>query len=534
MGPPIQIEGKKAHSADEVDSKKVPTRILAGQPNEKQAKTVRPELRRWLRGVFSFPALLTLLLATLVFTLAREGLSDPDIWWHLRNAEYLLKFHQLPRFDMYSFTVAGQPWINYEWLAEIPYYLAWRAWGLMGIKALVLLLVELIFLGLLYLCTKASGNVKASVVACCFSSFLAVVSFGPRTILFGYAYLVVLLILLERFRSQGRGPLWLIPPLFCLWVNTHGSWLLGLIVFGIIVATGLVEGRWARLESVRWTPSQLRKLVVTGLASVASLFVNPFGLGLVLVPFDFAFRQKLNIAHIAEWGSVNFHDARGRMVLALLMILLLSALLRDYRWQLAELGLVLFALYCGLTYIRFLFLLGLLAAPVLAKALDFLPPYRPETDKPLLNALFMGFLLAGMLRYHPTTAELEHSIAREYPAEVLPYLSAHLPAGRMLNSYLWGGYLGWYDRELKTFIDSRVDIFEHAGVLQDYIDLLELRKPQDILDKYQIRFVLFPPDEPLTFALEHDPAWKVVYNDPVSVLLERVSMNAGSHSPDGR
>jgi hypothetical protein len=525
MAPQAQPEGREALPAFEVDGGEVSPHVLHGPASE--APPVRAGLR-WLRAVFSFPAMLTVLLITVVFTMARGGLGDPDIWWHLRNAEYLLNHHQFPRQDLYSFTVAGHLWINHEWLAELPYYLVWRARGLWGIKTLVLGLLEAIFLGLLYLCYKASGNFKGSVVACCSSVFLGVVSFGPRTILFGYAYLIALLIILERFRRQGRAPLWLIPPLFCLWINTHGSWSLGLIVFGVIVAAGLVEGRWGRVEAERWTPSQLRKLVVIGLASVTALFVNPFGYRLVLYPFDLAFRQKVNVSHVAEWMSVDFHDIRGKIALVLLIGLLLSALLRDCRWALAELGLVLFALYCGLTYIRFLFLLGIVAAPALAKILDFLPPYRPEIDKPLLNALFIGVMVTGMARYYPTTPALEHSVAQQYPAEVLSFLSSHAPTGPMLNDYLWGGYLGWNDRNLKVFIDSRVDIFEYSGVLQDYLDLMALKKPQSILDKYQIRYVLFPPDQPLTYVLEHDRGWKVVTKNQVSVLLERVGETATS------
>ena len=520
MDPQAQPEGREAVPAFEVDDGEVSAHVLHAAASE--TPPVRAGLR-WLRVVFSFPAMLTVLLTTVVFTLARGGIDDPDIWWHLRNAEYLLSHHQLPRQDLYSFTVAGHPWINHEWLAEIPYYLAWRAWGLWGIKTLSLVLLESIFLGLLYLCWRQSSNIKASAIACCLAAFLGTVSFGPRTILFGYAYLVVLLIILERFRRQGRAPLWLIPPLFCLWINTHGSWSLGLIVFGVIVAAGLVEGRWGRVEAERWTPSQLRKLVVTSLASVAALFVNPHGYRLVLYPFDLAFRQKLNIAHVMEWVSVDFHDARGKIVLALLIGLLLAALLSDQRWKLAELGLVLFALYSGLTYIRFLFLLGIVVAPLLAKILDFLPPYQPEIDKPLLNVLFMGAMVTGMARYYPTTPALERSVAEHYPTEMLPFLRSHALKGPMLNEYLWGGYLGWNDRNLKVFIDSRVDLFEYAGVLQDYLDLLALKKPQSILDKYQIRYVLFPPGQPLTYALEHDPGWKVVTKNQVSVLLERVS-----------
>jgi len=373
----------------------------------------------------------------------------------------------------------------------------------------------------LYLCYKESGNFKASVAACCFTVFLAVVSFGPRTILFGYAYLVVLLIILQRFRRAERAPLWLIPPLFCLWANTHGSWLLGLIVFFIIAGAGLVRGSWGRVEAEPWTPPQRRKLALTGLASGAALFINPFGHRLVFYPFDLAFRQKLNISHIAEWVSVDFHDTRGKVVLTLLLLLLLSALLRECRWTLTELGLVVFGLYCGLTYIRFLFLLAIVAAPVIAKVLDFLPPYQPEIDKRLLNALLMFLMAGAMVRYWPNSAELQSSLSQDYPVEALPYLRAHPPATPMLNFYLWGGYLGWNDRDVKVFIDSRVDIFEYAGVLQDYIDLLGLKEPRKILDKYRIRSVLFPLDEPLTYVLEHDPGWRVLYRDRLCVLLER-------------
>jgi hypothetical protein len=462
-----------------------------------------------------------MLVVALGFVMENKGIQDPDIWWHLRNAEYLFQHHQLPRQDMFSFTVAGHPWINHEWLAEIPYYLAWRAAGLVGVKSLTIAVIELIFLSLLYLCYQESRNFKASVAACCLSIFLATVSFGPRTVLFGYLYLVVLLIILQRFRQKGTAPLWLIPPLFCLWINTHGSWSLGLVVFGVIAVAGLAKGTWGRVEAAPWTPAQWRKLLITGLASVAALFLNPYGSRLVLYPLDLAFRQKLAVAHVAEWVSVDFHDSLGRLVLGVLVSLLLGALLRSRRWTLAELGLLLFGLYCGLTYIRFLFLFAILGAPVIAKLLDFLPPYRPEDETPLVNAVVILLLIGAMLYYWPKSAGLERSVEQHYPAQALPFLKAHPPAGPMLNFYLWGGYLGWNDRNVKVFIDGRSDIFEYEGILRDYLDLLSVKEPKSILDKYHIRYVLFPVAEPLTYVLEHDPEWKVVYRDQLSVMLER-------------
>ena len=464
--------------------------------------------------------------------MARSGMGDPDIWWHLRNAEYLIQNHQLPRADMYSFTVAGHPWMNHEWLAEIPFYIAFRVGGLVGIKTISIGLVEAIFLLLLYLTYKDSGNFKAAVAAVALSTFLAKVSFGPRTILFGYLYLVVMLLVLQRLREKGSAPLWLLPPLFCLWINTHGSWSLGLILLGIVIASGLFQGEWGLVHAEKWSPDQSRNLLIAAGASIAALFVNPFGYRLVLYPVDLAFRQKLNIAHVAEWVSVDFHDLRGRIVFLLIVTVLLGGLVRKKRWSLGEIGLLLFALYSGLTYIRFLFLLGIISAPIVAKILDFAPPYRLQDDTPRFNALVVLLMIGGMVYYWPTNAYLQKQLDKEYPTEALAYLQAHPLQGNLLNFYLWGGYLEWHQRDTKVFLDSRVDIFEYAGVLKDYFELLSVQNARPVLDKYNIRYALFPRSETLTFMLEHDSGWKVLYHDSLTVLLERRDTSSGKTPVD--
>ena len=74
---------------------------------------------------FSFPTLLVaVLLASPFFSSSNvwQGapiLRDPDIWWHMRNAETLLDTHHFITTDTYSFTTRGQHWIDPEWLAEM-------------------------------------------------------------------------------------------------------------------------------------------------------------------------------------------------------------------------------------------------------------------------------------------------------------------------------------------------------------------------------------------------------------------------------
>jgi hypothetical protein len=374
----------------------------------------------------------------------------------------------------------------------------------------------------LYLSYRECGNYKAAVLASSYAVFLGRVSFGPRTILFGYVSLVVLLVILQRFRQTGHAALWLIPPLFCLWVNTHGSWFIGMIIFSIIVGGGVVRLKWGMIDSEPWTATQRKDLLLAWSASVASLFVNPFGARLVFYPLDLAYRQTLNIEHVEEWVSVNFHDARGKFVILLLIILLVSSLVRPRRWVLSELVVGLFVLYSGLTYVRFLLLLGIAMAPVLAKILDFLPPYRRELDTPVINTFAILLMIAGAAYYWPRESQLQRSVEDQYPLRAITYLKAHPPSGPIVNYYLWGGYLNWKDPQLKVFVDGRADIFEYSGVFQDYLSSLMLDAPERILDKYKARYILFPHHEPFTYFMEHDPKWKIVYSDQLSVLLERI------------
>jgi hypothetical protein len=475
-----------------------------------------------LRKVFSFPAMLMAWIVLIVVRLAERNLPDPDIWWHLRNAQYLVAHHALPNLDTYSFTVAGHPWMDPEWLAEIPYYLAWRAFGLEGIEILMLVVLELIFLSVLYLCYRRSDHIKASILACWVAVFLGTINFGPRTVLFGYVYLVILLAILERFRTQGRAPLWLLPPLFCLWINTHGSWVLGMVVLVVFIVCGFVEGEWGLIGTSRWAPQQRLHLLAAFAASCAALFVNPYSYRLVLYPLDIALRQRLAVAVVSEWRSVNFHEPRGIVVLVLLAALFLSALAMRHRWMLSDVVLTLLALYGGLSHERLLFFAGIIIAPITAELLEIVPPYRSEIDKPLLNALIISGITAFVVLRFPGPSQLQKQVAKKFPAEILPYLQSHQPQGRMLNDYEWGGYLGWQDPNLKVFVDSRVDIFEYAGVFRDYVKLMVFSEPLQILDEYRIRYVLFRPDAPLAYLLRRSSNWRVDFAGHTSALFERV------------
>ncbi len=483
------------------------------------SEKVAPVGRLWC----PFHVTLAATIALITFFFCGQSIADPDIWWHLKDAQILVQQHHWVRVDQFSYTVTGTPWVNSEWLSELLFYGIWKLHGVAALFFGYVVIAELMMIGTLTLAYRASGSIKASAVATAWAVVLAVVNFGPRTILLGWACLLALMFVLWKLMRDGDAPLWTVPLIFLLWVNLHGSWLIGLIVFAIVVGSGFVSGTWGKVVAEKWTPEVRRKLLITAGAIVPVLFVNPYGYKEVFYPFDLAFRQKLNVAHVVEWASVNFHEPRGKFVFALLLALLLLALAGRRQWKLAEVGLVAFGLYMSLTYVRFLFPAAILIAPILARQMDFMPPYKREVDRSWVNALFTAALLAAIAWRWPTTKIINDDLAKKMPIGGAHYLQTHMTSGeRVFNHYTYGGWMIWSQPSIPTFVDSRTDIFEYKGVLADYLDAVGLKNSLAIVDRYHARYIFFPSkDDPFTYLIRHTEGWHVIYDDGVSCVFER-------------
>src|ERR1700733_8502872 len=119
--------------------------VAAEQPAEPR--------RSWSARLFSLPTVLGLTLVSILYIITGsdrvvQPMEDPDIYWHLRNALQLMHSGHFIRTETWTFTVGGQPWINFEWLAEIPYYFANLWFGERGIFAVMMLLLSGIVAGI--------------------------------------------------------------------------------------------------------------------------------------------------------------------------------------------------------------------------------------------------------------------------------------------------------------------------------------------------------------------------------------------------
>ncbi len=478
-----------------------------------------------LRAV-SFPALLAALLVAALFVPLRDPNLDPDVWWHIRVGQSILATHHCPTVDTYSFTVHGHPWMAHEWLSDVLLAAVQRTGGLRGLLALDLVLGAAIVVALYALTSLRSRNSKAAFVTCALLLPLVFISITLRPQMLGYFFLILTLIILERFRQGRSATLWLLPPLFLLWVNMHGSFVTGLLAFGVYGISGLFKVRWGGLESAPWTAAQRLRLGATFLLSLCVLAVTPYGVRLAGYPLDLAFLQPINRAYIQEWEPMPFNQPFGQYFLALLVAFLLAQIVLGPTWQLAELTLFFAGLCAVCLHVRLLLVFIPFSAPLFAMILSrWVPAYDAGKDKYALNALLMIAIAVGILWFYPSRARLESGVARHFPVEAVQYILRHPPPQPMYNNYMFGGYLMFaLDGRSKVFVDGRGDIYERAGVLTDYGSIAWVApNALPLLRAYNVQSCLLERDESLATLLAVTSEWRKVYTDDVSVLFVRES-----------
>lgn len=462
-------------------------------------------------------------------------LADPDIWWHLADARILFTTHHFIHVEPYSFSVAGERWVNPEWLSEVPYWLGYHAFGLVGIFVVTYLALSANVIFLYWRGRLMSRSPGVALWLAPLGFVLMWVNAGARTILIGYLALSIEMAILEAAeRGRTRG-LWLLPPLFCVWINLHGSWIIGLAVFVLYLVCGLFRvdtGAFQQQAFARVDRSRL--LAVLGV-SLAGLFINPYGWRLIWNPFDMMLNQKLNAANASEYQPLNLGGFIGKAVVLTIVLMLIANAVRGRKWKIFEIALVLFAWYAAFCHARFTFLAAVLTIPLLA--VDVTRAFFPVTEQeqktiPVMNGVIAVLALCVIAWYFPNEEQMKKGLAATYPLQTIGSIE---PAWRTLNEDLLGGIMDFEKKP--TFVDTRWDTFEHHGILKDYLTVLRERDSVKILDKHQIDHVLMHYDQPFIYLLERSPEWRVVRTEGIGPnkyeLLERIPSRESATSHGG-
>ena len=462
-----------------------------------------------------------------LFTLAARGVADPDVWWHLRTGQLIMQNHQVFHSDPYSFTRAGQPWINHEWLSEIVMYGVYRlaGWGglIVGFAAIIAVSSLLVYL-------RCQGRPYVAGMFTVWGAAASAPIWGVRPQMFSLLLASIFLFILERSDKHPQLLSWTVP-LTVLWVNLHGGYFVGIGLMVLFLVGNVLEVSFC---SENWTQASphLRRLVLVLVACLAVVPLNPNGMRMYWYPLE-TIRSSAIQSYVDEWFSPNFHRTKELPFLCMLLATVLALGLSSRRLRVRNLLLLVATMWLALCSVRHIPIYVLVAVPILSGSIQ---SWLEERGAPtwvgsrasslwsrrmLVNAAILAtFVVFTTARVRTAISRQSETEAEHFPATAVSFLARERPPGPILNSYNWGGYLiGKLYPEYQVFVDGRTDLYGDS-FMDDFYATYHLTDGWKApIQKWQVRTIILPPDAPLMTALRSQAGWKQIYADAQAVIL---------------
>ncbi len=485
-----------------------------------QADDALPRIHRFQLSALLQAVLLLLLYALPALRAVRvAAVGDPDIWWHLRTAEWMLAHHAVPHTDPFSASAAGKPWAAYSWLFELVMSELFQHFGLVGILAYTSFMMLGISVSLSRLVQRLAPQFSAGVVlvyAACFSMSHLL---SPRPWLISILFLVLELDLLLRTRQGGDvRSLWWLPLLFVVWANSHIQFVVGLLVLVLFVLD-----RWiAQPRKPNGLPLPPWPLCAILLASAFATLCNPYGWHIYQVAHDLAAQPDV-INQIDELKAMPFRDSADWCVL-LLTAAATGALAWSRTADFFELSLLLLASISGFRSQRDVWILALAATTVIAPRLRLAgTPKRFPVIPELRTMSALGAVLVILVVLFQSSrcpGQLDSTLAARLPVRALDFVEAHHLHGPVLNDYTWGGYVMWRLHQ-PVSLDGRAALYG-SPCIQHFDDLWRAQPGWDTAPELsQAGFVIGSAQSPLVQVLRLDPRFQLAYADALAAVFVR-------------
>ncbi|MDQ0287511.1 hypothetical protein J2Z49_002639 [Desulfofundulus luciae] len=447
------------------------------------------------RGVI---AVLACALAATVF---QVWTADPDVFWHLKVGEWIVRNHAVPRVDVYSWSAYGQPWTAHEWLWEVLMYLLYSVLGLPGLWLLVFVSAAACGLSIRAgLLARGADRVVASVGGAA-SPFLLASWLKPWPQAGVYALFSVYLYLSLHGRWGKRETLGVFF-LAALWSNIHATaCMLPLLLLAEFAGLKLLERRAER------------GLFLAFAASFLGTLVNPHGPGL----WAYVVREGLLSHHyreyIAEW--MPFYFGSPDLVIsffACAAIMLCAA--SQGRMKTLE-----FARAAGFWALA---LLSRIYMPYAVLSTAVLFGTLKLRFRERFPEVLAAFALAGavvFLAAKSVPADLDRVAGKSYPVQAVKFVKKE-GYSKVFNDYGWGGFLIF--KEVPVYIDGRADLYRFENILKGYLELSKTGGISRYVAGTGADAALVIKNSLLDRALEESPRWRCAYRDEVSVVYEPV------------
>lgn len=500
------------------------------------AQGASPPRTRWSR-ILGREGLVWGIVFLALFAMAARVPLDTDMWWHLAAGRVMAESGQVLRADPFSHTVAGKPWTDVYWLAQLAMYGLHRLGGLPALMGATALSVVLAFVPLARV-LRGGLFVRAFVLV--LAAMASAVTWVPRPQMVTFAFLSLTLWILERHRqSRGSRIQWALVPLFALWANGHGGFPAGAILIACVIVGDALERAlgWATAETLSWR--RMGDFALAALLALAATCLNPHTYRVLLLPFQTVRMEALQQL-VQEWASPDFHQPWVWPFLALLLGTALAWALSPRRPALRDLLSISAFAYMAFLGMRNISLAALVMAPTLAEhsslalgRLRQVPRFSalwgkvsspsPPPARPALNAALLALaFLAAMGKAAYVASVTDEAVRRTYPVDALAFIRTAQPPREMFNPYNWGGFCLWtLYPDYPVFVDGRTDLYDDP-FLREYLRVAWVQPGwQAVLERHGIRFALVEAGSLLDFRLREEPGWVEVYRDGMAAVWVR-------------
>jgi len=488
---------------------------------------------------FLLPRIEYILFAAIFWGIASTGPillnSDGDLPRHLLVGKLIRTTHTVHLTDIFSYRTTGFPSIPHEWLSQVIFSGFFDFLGLGGVVFLTALIVTIVWAIIYYDALRRSDSLITALMFTGLGVSASLIHILPRPHLFSYIFTVLWILVLEQIQKDKAHRWWLLPVLMIVWVNLHGMFVLGIVIWLIYLVGDLFEN-----PSKSWLTSPGTKAMLTGGGlSIIATFLSPTGVGIWEAIASLGGNSYIK-SRIPEYQSANFQIPETWPFILILLFAIVSFSRSTNKTPWRHVFLVTAFAGVALYSSRMLPFFAIVAVPITAQAFsgwlkeDF-PKNRIWTIEKNLNTtnhssngLIWVFtvILAVALLFKlnipiDVTSKGNAFSPQFFPVDAVTWLEANPQSGQMFNEFDWGGYILfklWPQYEI--FMDGHTHIYGEK-LTREYEQVITLSDNwESILGKYQVTWAIVRVQSPVARALESE-GWKSLYQDKTANILHR-------------
>lgn len=488
-------------------------------------------MEKWLSNLFRtyfviyFPLIV-------VFTASLYVPSDSDLGWHLKYGEYFFKNHTILRENISSTMMPGYKWINSSWATDLVTYATFSRFGFFGLSVLGALIIS----ATLYFFAEAVKLTfwqKAFIfpLILYFEEPLFEVSFRGQLLTLFFAG--ILYFLFSCFEEKKRSRLFLAVPLFFLWSNFHGQFILGLGLFLLLIGFHLFQN----VYYAKWKVTNI--LLINGLfllgiffLSLLATLINPFGLSV----YQESLRHFGNPLQrfIIEWIPFEkFSSLWWNLAIWTILLFISFLLLLRQRKFIEKIPYVMPALFlCLLSFYvrRYMWSMLLISIPIVQVIFSALKPFFGKIAKTIAGTLLVIVYLYIIFIKAPPENITNMDWSRfcyqfvGCSPKSAEFLKGQKFSGSLLTFYNWGGWLIWNYPEIKPSIDGRMHLWRDEEGYSAFAEYYPYEQNWKDIDKSKYDIVYMTPKKPIfkrLMELVKENKWKIAYQDEFAYVFLR-------------